>query len=111
MKIDFDKQLLNWNDGPFVVQIEKQDDKGNKVTENIPLTLRSVCMEALLQPSKDSMEDKIKCAEFSLRLKEPGVLNFSIEEIAFLKKKVALHWDQPMIVLRACNLLEGQDEA
>ncbi len=112
MKIDFNAQILNFNNAPFVLPQEQMTEDNVPTTVHVPLTLRIVCQHALLEPSDDDLDAKTKCGDLTLRLQESsdGVVNLSTEEIAFVKKYVAKHWKQPMIVTRAVRILEGLEE-
>ena len=74
------------------------------------LTLRDVCINAVLQPAKDDVE-KQKYAAYELFVKirdcKTNELELSTNEIVQIKKKIGLIY-MPLILGQAFDLLEGK---
>ncbi len=113
MKVDFNTVIRNYNNAPFVIEANDVDAEGKPIKVHVSLTLRSVCHSALLESSDDSLDEKTKCGEISLKIQEAdnGIANLSSDEILFVKQYIAKYWKQPMIVTRAVRILEGLEES
>ena len=104
MKIDFDKQLVNFEGEPLKNEQEK------------PVTLRSICANALLanevdssgRPKEVSGEDKLK--RYNLANKIHGStapVEIKSEDIVEIKRMLAANYST-LIVGQVFKILEGK---
>ena len=102
MKIDILQKILSV-DG--IKALSNQETKCD-------LTLKEVCITAVLQPGKDDTE-KQKYAAYELFVKirdcKTNELELSTEEIVQIKKKIGLIY-VPLILGQAFDLLEGKGQ-
>lgn len=80
-----------------------------KPENNLPLTLKDVCITSLLQPmNEDDEKKKLEKWEIYKKIKDSkDVAELSIEELGIIKKSIGKL--QPPLILGQCfELLEGK---
>ena len=87
-------------------------DKCGYVLEGEPITLRSVCVEALLRPREQqraalSGEEKLKRYVLAQKVNVEDELDLTAKEIVTLKDTIAEIYP-PLVVGQAWQILEGQ---
>lgn len=100
MQVDFSTVLVDFNNQPLK-------------NENADLTLRSVCIEALMAIFKDeenlSGEDKLKRYDLGMIIHSAnGAVDLRVEDVALLKKLVGKGY-APIIVGQVWNLLDKKE--
>jgi hypothetical protein len=107
MKIDFDTVFNNLEGETLDYELVNKA----KQAKTVPLTLKTVCTNALLGTSKsDENEDGAsKAVRYSLAIliNKGGKQDLTAEEIVLTKKKVGLSYS-PLIVGQAYLLLDGK---
>lgn len=97
MKIDFDVKFKTF-DGQDIAMRDK------------PATLKDISVESLmglLEEEKNlSGEEKLKRYELALKIKDGGIIDISVEDIALIKKLTGKMF-APLIVGQAWKNLEG----
>lgn len=94
--------------------VVKNIDGGDMLEqENKPLTMKAVCLTALLLPQNgdDNLDGKKKCDLVSLAIKinADEEVDVSTEEIVVLKQRIAkVPFTNHMIVFRSHEFLEGE---
>jgi len=99
MKIDI-SQKIKGLDG--VKPLPNPDGKG------IPLTLKDICINAILQPEKDDTEkQKYEAYELFVKIRDckTAEIELTTEEIVKLKKKIGVVY-MPLILGQAWDYLE-----
>lgn len=97
MKIQFNQNLVDLAGENIVIQDEE-------------VTLRSVCVNALLsefQNENSTGEDKVKRYELAKRIYENDELELEAKQIALLQERVGKNY-LPLIVGQATKMLEGE---
>ena len=99
MKVDLRQKILSV-DG--IKALQNQETKCD-------LTLKNVCINAVLQPEKDDTEkQKYEAYELFVKIRDcQTVIELSAEEIVKLKKKIGLIY-VPLILGQAWNYLESK---
>ena len=101
MKININQKILSV-DG--IKALSNQDTK-------CALTLRDVCINAVLQPEKDDTEkQKYEAYELFIKIRDckTAEIELTIEEVAKIKKKIGLIY-MPLIMGQAWNMLEREN--
>lgn len=109
MKIDFHSVITNYDGEPVLLRPE------------VPATLRLLAIEALMapppaadphgRPNPLSVDDVLRRDVLARRIHaEPGLLDIKSEDVALIKRQIALHF-APIAVAQACRLLEGELDA
>ena len=101
MKIDFNVKFKTF-DGQDIIMRDK------------PATLKDISVESLmslLEEEKNlSGEEKLKRYELALKIKDGGIIDISVEDIALVKKLIGKMFT-PLIVGQAWKNLEGGNNA
>lgn len=103
MKVDFDQKLRFLNG---------QDLKIKNGDEEVILTLKVACIEALLQNHPDDQESRapgkaMAAYNLAMVVNKGGVQEVTSEDISMLKAKVEKHF-APLIIGQVWDLLEGK---
>ncbi len=103
MLIDFEQTMKTLN-GEEIKESEKKD--------SVPLTLKSVCINALLSEidrEKTSGEDKVERYELAKKIHEGGTIELKTEQVVLIKERIGKFY-LPLLVGGAFEMLEGQKD-
>jgi hypothetical protein len=97
MKINFEQTLKS------IDQATDLKDENNQ-----PVTLATICINALMQPCKEKGEEKLKRLDLAFVIysaKEP--VDLKPEQIVMLNKLIDEMYESPLIAAQALRMLEG----
>jgi hypothetical protein len=112
MLIDLKQKILDYKGEEVIEQVqEMKDDKLNVSAR--PLTLKNALLTALnttVQNEMYSVDNKVRANDLSLKIWNNDEVDFSPEDIVFMKERAGVVWNTPAVYVAVINFLDNKSQ-